>query len=110
MTKPTELPYSAKALRHLRRKDPALRPIFKKVGPFALQPHGDRFQVLARSIVSQQISTKAAQSIAGRLVALLGPGRFDAESVRKLAHEELRSVGLSRGKATYLHDLADWVG
>lgn len=104
------LPYAEQALRHLRRKDPALRPIFKQVGPFVLEPHGDRFQILARSIISQQISTKAAQSIAARVVALLGRRRFAAESVRKLSHEQLRSAGLSRAKAVYFHDLADWVG
>ena len=66
-------------MRHLRRVDPHLRAIIDRVGPCRLEPHADRFGALVRSIISQQISTKAAASIDARLVALGGephrPGR-----------------------------------
>ena len=62
----------AVAVRHLRRVDPHLRAIIDRIGPCRLEPHPDRFGALVRSIISQQISTKAAQSINARLVAIGG--------------------------------------
>ena len=62
----------AAAVRHLRRVDPHLRAIIDRIGPCRLEPHPDRFGALVRSIISQQISTKAAASINARLVAIGG--------------------------------------
>ena len=53
----------AAAVQHLRRVDPHLRAIIDRIGPCRLEPHADRFSALVRSIISQQISTKAAASI-----------------------------------------------
>ena len=57
----------AAAVRHLRRVDPHLRAIIDRIGPCRLEPHPDRFGALVRSIISQQISSKAAASINQRL-------------------------------------------
>ena len=54
------------------RVDPHLRAIIDRIGPCRLEPHPDRFGTLVRSIIGQQISTKAAASINQRLVALGG--------------------------------------
>ena len=62
----------APAVRHLRRVDPQLRAIIDRIGPCRLEPHADRFGALIRSIVSQQISSKAARSINLKLIALGG--------------------------------------
>ena len=62
----------AAAVRHLRRVDPHLRAIIDRIGPCRLEPKPDRFGTLVRSIIGQQISTKAAASIHGRLVAIGG--------------------------------------
>lgn len=62
----------AAAVRHLRRVDPHLRAIIDRVGPCRLEPHPDRFGALVRSIISQQISSKAAASINQRLVEMGG--------------------------------------
>ena len=59
------------AVRHLRRVDPHLRAIIDRIGPCRLEPNPDRFGTLVRSIIGQQISTKAATSI-NRLVAIGG--------------------------------------
>jgi DNA-3-methyladenine glycosylase II len=96
----------AAARRHLRRCDATLRAVIDAVGPFTLRLERDRFRMLVRSIISQQISGKAARSIRMRLEALLKPGRVDPESVARLSTAQLRSVGLSPQKAAYLHDLA----
>jgi len=70
----------------------------------ALQSRGDPFQTLARSIVGQQISVKAAQSVWGRLAAAV-PG-LAPQDVITLGMRRLRAVGLSERKAEYLRDLA----
>lgn len=78
----------------------------KKAGPFTLKPRRDRFPTLVGSIISQQISGRAAASIHARLKQHVAPGKISAESVLRLSPEELRKVGISPQKATYLHDLA----
>jgi DNA-3-methyladenine glycosylase II len=90
----------------LRRKDPILRPIIRSVGAFAPNMHTNRFAVLVGSIISQQISTKAAAAIQQRLIDLVGSKHFDPDAIRVLRRDRLRRVGLSKQKAEYLHDLA----
>jgi DNA-3-methyladenine glycosylase II len=91
---------------HFRRRDPVLHAVAKRVGPYALKPARDRFGMLVRSILSQQISTSAARSIRAKLENLVGKRGIKPATIRSLSLEELRSVGLSRQKASYLHDLA----
>src|SRR5215470_6266129 len=92
------------ALRHLRRKDPIMRAVIQKAGPFALRLHRDRFRALVFSILGQQISGKAAASIRAKLVDYLQPETISAESIAHLTPEQLRSVGVSSQKAGYLLD------
>ncbi len=92
--------------RHFRAADPILAKVIERVGPVTLKPRRDRFAVLVRSIVSQQISLAAARSIHGRLLELLKPGRATPEAISRLSIDELRSIGLSRPKAGYMLDLA----
>jgi len=94
------------ALRHLRRADPVMRQVIRKAGPFALQRRRNRFRALVFSILSQQISTKAAAAIRGRLVHYLRPRQISAASIAQLTPEELRRIGLSSQKTRYLLDLA----
>ena len=99
----------APAVRHLRRVDPHLRAIIDRIGPCRLEPYPDRFGALVRSIISQQISSKAARSINQRLVALGGdPHR--PERLIELGEPALRTVGLSGAKARYVLNLAEAVG
>jgi DNA-3-methyladenine glycosylase II len=98
----------AKAVRHLRRVDPHLRAIIDRVGPCRLEPHPDRFAALVRSIISQQISTKAAASINARLVAIGGEPHQPARLI-ELGEANLRTVGLSAAKARYILNLAEAV-
>jgi DNA-3-methyladenine glycosylase II len=94
-----------KAQRHLSRRDAVLQPLIRAIGQCTLQHNPDHFATLVRSIVSQQISTKAALAISSRLlesVKRLQPKRLLAAS-----EEDLRAVGLSRGKQLAIHDLAE---
>jgi DNA-3-methyladenine glycosylase II len=94
------------AQRHLRKRDPVMRRLIDAVGPFTLRLDRDRFRMLVRSIISQQISGKAAKSIRERLEALIAPERISPHNLAALSVAELRSAGVSPQKAGYLHDLA----
>jgi len=94
------------AVRHLRRADPVLKAVIRQVGPCQMRLRRDRFVTLVRSIVGQQVYGHAARSIFARLNEAVAPARLSAESLSGLSIESLRSVGLSRQKAAYLHDLS----
>lgn len=96
------------ACRHLAKRDRVLRKLIPRFGEARLESRGDAFTTLARSIVGQQISVKAAQSVWDRLMAqmkapttLVQPSRLLAIDV-----ESLRAAGLSARKVEYLRDLA----
>src|SRR5687767_6099182 len=91
---------------HFRRHDPVLHGVIRQIGPYRLKPSSDKFGMLVRSIISQQISVGAARAIRGRLEALVGPEGMKPGPIAALSVEKLRSVGLSPQKASYLHDLA----
>jgi DNA-3-methyladenine glycosylase II len=93
---------------HLRKCDPVMAGIIKRVGPFEMVPREPTFETLARSITFQQLSGKAAGTIFGRLRKAVGR-RFTAPGFLKLTPEELRGCGLSRQKIASLTDLAQRV-
>jgi len=93
-----------KVRRHLRAADPVMKKIIDAVGPFTLGLERNRFRMLICSIISQQISGSAAASIFSRLRKLVGPG-LTAANIAKFSIDELRSVGLSPQKASYVADL-----
>jgi DNA-3-methyladenine glycosylase II len=94
------------AARHLSRHDPVLAPIIKAVGPCTIQPHKDYYWELIDSIISQQLSVKAAASIERRFQELLGNPVPAPEAILAKSVEELRTAGLSGAKANYIRDLA----
>jgi DNA-3-methyladenine glycosylase II len=96
----------AEAVAHLKKRDPTLRKVITAAGPFTLKPDRDRFGMLVKSILGQQISVSAARSIRLRLEALAGPAGLTPARLADLSHEELRGAGLSTAKANYVHDLA----
>ena len=97
------------AHRHLRASDPVMKAMIDAVGPFTLRFERNRFGMLVRSIVSQQISTKAARSIRNRLHELVGPGGFTVANLIRFNGDQLRSAGLSGQKASYIADLTSKV-
>ena len=94
------------AQRHLGKNDPVMRQIMNDVGPFTLRVDRNRFGMLVRSVISQQISTAAARTIRSRLEGMLAPEKITAQGILSLDLEELRRAGLSARKASYLIDLA----
>ena len=97
----------AKARRMLMRRDPVLAPVIKKHRERSLldRPIMDPFPALARVITGQQISTKAAATIYGRLAALMPEG-MSPGAMLALTDEQFRQAGMSRQKIVYLRDLA----
>ncbi len=95
------------ALSHLQRRDRALKRIISQVGPFDMKYSPASFHALARAIVYQQLSGKAAATIFGRLLERCGVRRLSAEVLLELSEAEFRAVGVSSQKARYLLDLAE---
>lgn len=81
-----------------------MKRLIPQFGEICLQTRGDAFVTLARSIVGQQISVKAAQTVWDRFVLL--PKKFAADNVLKLKVDDMRAAGLSARKVEYLVDLA----
>jgi DNA-3-methyladenine glycosylase II len=95
----------AQAEAHLRAAHANWGLIIENIGPCQLRPRRDRFGLLVRSIVSQQISRKAARSIEARLHSVAGKP-FEPAALLALDPPTLRLAGLSAQKATYIRDLA----
>ena len=98
----------AAALRHLRKADPEMGRLIRRIGPFALQmrPCRDPFQGLVESIVYQQLHGKAAASILGRLKDLYPGRRLTPDRILGSHEAELRAVGLSGAKTAAVQDLS----
>ena len=100
--------YWDEACRHLSKRDRVMRKLIARFGNARLASRGDAFTTLARSIVGQQISVKAAQSVWERFSALLPEPshRLKPASVLALSNADARGAGLSARKVEYLFDLA----
>jgi DNA-3-methyladenine glycosylase II len=100
--------YWDEACRHLAKRDRVLKKLIPRFGEARLRSRGDAFTTLARSIVGQQISVKAAQSVWDRFTATVGgvPTRLQPSQVQALPVPQLREAGLSARKSEYLLDLA----
>ena len=96
--------YWADACAHLCKRDRVMKRLIPRFGEARLESRGDAFVTLARSIVGQQISVKAAQSVWNRFEAL--PRRMVPAQVLKLKVDDMRAAGLSARKVEYLVDLA----
>ncbi len=98
-------PFWSEAAEYLSRADPALGRIIKGLPGEAPAPREDAFYTLARSIVGQQISTRAAATVWGRLQKQAGK-RVTPRAVARRSIDELRACGLSGRKAEYVIGLA----
>ena len=107
------------ACKHLVKKDRVMRRLIPRFGDACLQSRGDAFVTLARSIVGQQISVKAAQTVWDRFAQLprkmqaaegapkrSGSRSMSPATVLKLKVDDMRAAGLSARKVEYLVDLS----
>ena len=96
--------YWEEACKHLAKKDRVMKRLIPKFGDACLESRGDAFTTLARSIVGQQISVKAAQTVWDKFAML--PRKLTPANVLKLKVDDMRAAGLSARKVEYLVDLA----
>ena len=96
------------ACQHLSKRDRVMRKLIPRFGQARLRNRGDAFTTLARSIVGQQISVKAAQSVWDRFAATIDspPLKLSPGLVKEIEIATMRSAGLSARKCEYLLDLA----
>ncbi len=98
--------YWTAACDHLMKKDRVMRRLVPKFIGASIETPGEPFVTLARSVVGQQISVKAAQSVWDRFSALMKT--VNPRAVSKLTVEDMRAAGLSGRKVEYIKDLADY--
>jgi len=98
--------YGETELNHLRRKDKKLGAVIDDIGIIKRAVNPDLFSALVESIVGQQISSKAADTVCRRLDELCG---MSAECLSVLTVEEIQSCGMSMRKAEYVKGVADVV-
>jgi DNA-3-methyladenine glycosylase II len=94
-----------RAVLHLKKSDPILRAIIEKVGPFRMNYGEPTFHHLAESILYQQLNGKAAATIFKRFTDAAGDP-LTPEGILSLTDAQMRAVGLSKQKTSYLRDLA----
>ena len=93
---------------HLSAHDPIMSRLVDEFGLPTFRPHQNYYQEIVESIISQQLSVKAAATILGRFIDLFGHFPTPEEILAK-EFEELKGVGLSRPKTNYILDLASRV-
>lgn len=98
------------AARHLRRADPALGRWMRRIGPIEAEPRWrrpfDPVDALARAILYQQLSGKAAATIVGRVETAIASERLHADTLSRCDDPTLRGCGVSGNKLLALRDLA----
>ncbi|MEZ5013509.1 MAG: DNA-3-methyladenine glycosylase 2 family protein [Chitinophagales bacterium] len=90
---------------HLKQ-DSILAPVIEKHGPLALKKQKNTFLYLSYSIMSQQLSTKVADVLRSRFLALYSSKQPGPQEVWDTEHNTLRSIGLSNAKAQYIRNVA----
>ena len=101
-----ELPTRRLILKHFKEHDPKIARVIQSIGPFRLKRNRNYFVVLCQSIVSQQISVAAADTIYSRFQKLFDGHAPTPERVAGMEEAPLRAAGLSRQKAAYMKDLS----
>ena len=93
------------AAKELSRNDPVIMKIIKLYSGDKMQLKNNAFLTLVRSVVGQQISVKAADSVWKKLEELCRDS-IEPERIKSFSEDELRSAGLSRSKANYIQNIA----
>lgn len=95
-----------RAILHLKKSDPVLAAIIERIGPYRIEYGDPTFHSLAEAIVYQQLNGKAAVTIFKRFADLAG-NPITPQGILKLTDEQMRAVGLSKQKSSYLKEMAE---
>jgi|TARA_B110000438_G_C15670086_1_gene587800 DNA-3-methyladenine glycosylase II len=104
---PQKLPTDQAIQKHFNKHDKAMAKIIKQVGPIQLKQNKKYFFVLCRSIISQQISTKAADAIMARFMTLFPNQNLTPKRAHETSNSKIREAGISKQKSAYIKDLSD---
>ncbi|MGM0395733.1 MAG: DNA-3-methyladenine glycosylase family protein [Bacillota bacterium] len=96
--------YGSKEKEYLSKRDPVIRDLIEKYGHIQREINPDPFSALVGSIISQQISTKAAETVEARL--LVKAGELSPDKLWRMSEEEIQECGLSFRKAGYIKGIA----
>jgi len=102
-------PELRRAAAYLAKHDPALELVIRQAGSCDIKPHRNYYWELIDSIISQQLSVKAAATIERRFRALFDSDFPEPAAILNKSIEELRAAGLSNAKAAYIRDLAQHI-
>ena len=106
--RPARLPIRTEIIDHLCT-DPKLEAAVREVGEYDIRLDSDKYESLVQAIITQQLSSKASGAITARLKALYG-GAFPAPAdILATSDEDLRGVGLSRSKVSYIRGISELV-
>lgn len=97
--------YGKKEIEYLKEKDQVLGAAIDKIGMIQRKVILDPFEAIITSVVGQQISNKAADTVKNRLSNLLG--EITAENIDKASIEEIQACGMSNRKVTYIKGIAE---
>ena len=98
--------YGETEISYLRKKDKKLGAVIDRIGVIKRPVNLDIFSSLVENIISQQISSRAAATVCGRLNDICG---MDVEKIYSMPVEEIQSAGMSMRKAEYVKGIADAV-
>lgn len=101
--------HAKKAAQHLAEYDDTLAPVIARTGSCTIRPHRNYYQALVHEVIGQQLHIKAAATIRNRFESLFGKTFPTPEQILTTPVEELRAVGLSRAKASYIRDIAQHI-
>jgi len=94
------------AIKHLKKSDPVIAGIIRRIGPYAIEYREPSFESLVRSIVYQQLSGRVAGVIFDRLHAAAAEEQLTPAGIMRLRPEKMRKLGLSGQKTLYIRELA----
>jgi len=97
--------YGDKELKYLKSRDITIAEVIESIGYIKRRTNPDPFEALVSSVISQQISTKAALTVKGRFYELTD--NLDTDKISKISIEEIKSCGMSYRKAEYIKGIID---
>lgn len=98
----------SKSIQYLCKKDKRLAKVISMVGPISYCPYADGFAFIVHEIIEQMLSIKAGEKIYARLETLCN-GKVTVESIDSLTDEQIRSIGTSSSKVSYIRGIAEAV-
>jgi len=104
MNKIITLDQDCQSIQYLANKDKRLAKLFSMIGPLTYQVTDDSYRFLVEAIIGQMLSNKVADVLASRL-SILCHGLITADAINQLSDEQIRSIGISNSKVTYIRNL-----